>query len=414
MELRITSLFRFPKRETMQTRDKDKEHTPVRVLQMCAVDFTAKQFLLPLASALKHAGYQVSIACARGPYFETLRAAGYRMIENPVSRNMNLLSHAASLWRTYQLLRRERFDIVHVHTPIAALLGRIAARLAGVPVKIYTAHGFYFHDQMKPWLRNSLVCVEKIGAACGDFIMTVSAEDEAAALRNGIAQPGRVETIYNGVDVERFDPHRFNSEQTARLREGLGLPADAYVIGIVGRLVREKGFFELFDALKIIASKHPHVRLLVVGDVLPSDYDGSKDALHQHLAALKLADRVAFSGMVDDPAPYLAAMDAFTLPSYREGMPVSLLEAMAMGLPAVATDIRGCREEVVQGQTGWLVPAKNAASLADRLLWLIEHPDEARTMGVAGRERVLEVFNLPKVLRHQLNIYDRLHHAGSK
>lgn len=381
---------------------------PIRVLQMCAVDFTAKQFLLPLASALAGEGYDVSLACARGPYFDSLQAAGFRMIENPISRNINVLSHARALWRTYRLLQRERFDVVHVHTPIAALLGRVAARTAGVPVILYTAHGFYFHDRMKPLLRRLLIGMEKIGAACGNFIMTVSAEDEQSALRHGIAQPGEIETIYNGVDVAHFDPANFNPASKQRLRESLGIPEKAYVIGIVGRLVREKGFFELFDALKIVSAKAPQVHLLVVGDVLPSDYDGSKNELHHHVAKLGLVQNVSFSGMVEDPAPYLSLMDAFALPSYREGMPVSLLEAMAMALPTVATNIRGCREEVVHGETGWLVAPRESEELADRLLWLVENPEEARHMGTQGRERVRDLFNLEKVLAHQLEIYKRL------
>ncbi|MGI8907839.1 MAG: glycosyltransferase family 4 protein [Candidatus Sumerlaeaceae bacterium] len=384
-----------------------QEHR-LRVLQLCAVDFTAKQFLLPLAHALMNNGYDVDIACARGPYFDQIRDAGFNMIENPISRNANLLHHARSLRGTYKLIKRGKYHVVHVHTPIAALLGRIAARLAGVPVKIYTAHGFYFHDQMKPWLRRALITLEKIGSACGDFIMTVSKEDEQSAIRLGIASEGRVETIYNGVDVERFDPQRFAGIQRSDVRQSLGIPDDAYVIGIVGRLVREKGFFELFSAAKVIVGRYPHVRVLVVGDVLPSDYDGSKHEVHATLRELGIANHVVFAGMVDDTAPYLHAMDAFTLPSYREGMPVSLLEAMAMELPAVATDIRGCREEVVHGETGWLVPSKDASALADRLSWLVEHPAEAADMGRRGRARVLEHFDLAKVVAHELQIYNKL------
>jgi len=381
---------------------------PIRVIQMCAVDFTVKQFLLPLVDALRTAGYEVSIACARGPYFEDLRTAGYNMIENPISRNANLLNHVKSLWRTYRLLRGGHYDVMHVHTPIAALLCRIAARMAGVPVKIYTAHGFYFHDHMRPWLRTALIWLERIGGACGDFIMTVSGEDEQTAIREKIARAGRVETILNGIDPRRFNPARFTDSDLIELRRSLEIPLNAYVIGIVGRLVREKGFFELFEAMAAVAAKHFHARLLVVGDVLPSDYDGTKNELKERLVQLGLQDRVTFAGLVDDSAPYLAIMDAFALPSYREGMPMSLLEAMAMGLPVVATDIRGCREEVVHGQTGWIVPARQSAPLAERLLWFIEHPDEAADMGRRARERALTVFNLEKVLHHQLQIYERL------
>jgi glycosyltransferase involved in cell wall biosynthesis len=238
--------------------------------------------------------------------------------------------------------------------------------------------------------------------------MTVSKEDEESALKLGIARSGQVETIYNGVDTERFNPARFTAAQRQELRDRLGIPTDAYVIGIVGRLVREKGFFELFEAAKTILEKHPNVRIMAVGDVLPSDYDGTKHEVHARLNELGIADKVAFAGMVDDTAPYLRAMDAFTLPSYREGMPISLLEAMSMELPCVATDIRGCREEIVDCESGWLVPSKNSTSLAEKLLWFIDNPDRARQMGHRARQRVLEHFEINKVVAHQLEIYKRL------
>ena len=379
-----------------------------RVLIMCAVDFTVQQFLVPIARALQEAGYRVTICCSRGSYFDGIKAAGFDIRENPVARSMNVFSHLASVWRTCRLLRRERFEVVHVHTPIAALIERLAARLAGVPVKIYTAHGFYFHEQMGPAKRRAHIALEKFGAACGDFIMTVSAEDERTALQLGIARPGHIETIYNGVDLTRFDPALYPGSRRLEIRARYGIAADAPVIGIVGRLVREKGFFELFDAAHTVLKAHPNARIMVVGDILPSDYDAGKAEMISHIDSLGIRDSIVFTGMVDDTAPVLAAMDVFTLPSYREGMPISLLEAMAMALPAVATDIRGCREEVVDGKTGWIVPTRNAPALAERLLWLLDHREEAVVMGQRGRARVEEMFDIRKVMAHQVAIYDRL------
>lgn len=381
---------------------------PLRILQMCAVDFTARQFLLPLALALRDQGHRVDFSFAPGPYSSEIEAMGFRVHANPVARNLNVLRHAAATWRTWRLLRREGYDVVHVHTPIAALVGRLAARLAGVPVKIYTAHGFYFHDEMPPGKRALFVLLEKIGAACGDFIMTVSREDAQAAVELGIARPEQVEVIYNGVDTTHFDPDRFPAAERLRKRAELGIPANAPVVGIVGRFVREKGHFELLHAMRTVADRLSEARLLVVGDVLPSDRDGIRTEFIRKAEELGLADRIILSGLVSDTAPWLALMDLFALPSYREGMPVSLLEAMAMALPAVATDIRGCREEVVEGETGWLVPARNSEELAQRLLRLLEAPDRARAMGETARKRVLHIFDLQRVVEHQLVIYSKL------
>lgn len=381
---------------------------PLRVLQMCAVDFTVRQFLLPLADALSDSGFKVTVSCSRGPYFEDIRVMGYDIRENPVTRSMNAFSHVGAIWRTYRYLRRERFDVVHVHTPIAALVGRIAARLAGVPVKIYTAHGFYFHEGMTPAKRAFHIMLERVGARFGNFIMTVSGEDEKTALELGIATPGTVETVYNGIDPDRFDPVAFSDEKRAKIREDYGIAPDATVIGLVGRLVREKGVFEFIDAGAEILRRYPETRFMIVGDVLPSDYDADRSGFLQRLDEHGIRDRFVFTGMVADTRPTLAAMDVFCLPSYREGMPVSLLEAMAMELPCIATNIRGCREEIEDGKSGWLVPPRDPGALADRIAWYIENRSKAEAMGEAARLRVLDRFDIRKVLAHQVAIYDRL------
>lgn len=381
---------------------------PVRVLLMCAVDFTAWHFLRPLATRLRQEGFDVKISCGGGHYVDKLRELGFAVIENPVARSMNPLPHLSELWRTYRLLRREKFDILHVHTPIAALVGRIAGWLARVPVKIYTAHGFYFHEGMPPAKQRFHVMLEWIGARFGDFIMTVSKEDEKTALERGIARAGRVETIYNGVDTKRFDPALFPKSAQLEIRKKLLLPADARVVGFVGRLVREKGIIELVRATAKVAEEIPTVRLLIVGDVLKSDYDAGKDEFFAEAKRLNVLDRIVFAGMVDDTRPYLAAMDVFCLPSYREGMPVSLLEAMAMARPCVATNIRGCREEIVDGECGLLVPPRDCEALARALTSLLSDPARATRLGTEARQRVLSLFDEEKVLEHQLTIYRRL------
>jgi glycosyltransferase involved in cell wall biosynthesis len=375
---------------------------------MCAVDFTVKQFLTPLVDALQEQGHAVTIACSAGPYIEELRRKGYRFMMNPVARSMNVASHANSVRRTYLHLRREKFDVVHVHTPIAGLIGRVAAAAARVPIKIYTAHGFYFHDEMHPYKKRAYVEMERLGARMGDFIMTVSREDEEAALKLGIAAAGEIETIYNGVDTNRFDPGRYHQENRPALRRQWKIPEDAFVVGVVGRLVREKGFIELFEAAAKLSQTIPNLRVLVVGDTLPSDYDAGKSLFHARIQELGISDRVLFTGMVDDTAPALAAMDVFCLASYREGMPVSLLEAMAMELPAVATNIRGCREEVQDGETGILIPTRNSQALAEAVRKIHQNNDLARRFGRNARQRVLKQFDIRTVLAHQLEIYDRL------
>ena len=321
---------------------------------------------------------------------------------------MNLSAHSASYLRLSAWLRDERFDIVHVHTPIAAIIGRLAAWRRGVPIRIYTAHGFYFHENMPPLKRRAHIALEQFGALFHHYLFTQSDEDRQEAIRLGIARTDRVRTIGNGVDIGRFDPNRFSPADRLALRASLGIAPEARVLAIIGRLVREKGYFELFRASAELARRFSNFRLLVIGAALESDYDNSTSQLHALIDELGIRERIVFTGQRTDVPELLNASDVFTLPSYREGMPRSVIEGMAMALPCVVTNIRGCREEVVEGKTGYIVPVRDAVALAARCGDLLADLPRAREMGRAGRERAVEEFSEEAVFGRQLEIYEML------
>lgn len=381
---------------------------PLRVLQLCAVDFTVKNFLRPLIHFLKDRGFEVITACSPGPYFPELEKEGLILVPLPISRSMHLPRHLKSTMQLYHYLQRNRFDIIHVHTPIASLIGRLAARFAGVPIRIYTAHGFYFHDEMPPARRLFHIMLERMAGRWSDFIFTQSEEDRVTAIREKIAKPDRIITIGNGVNMERFDPERIPEEEKAKRREEFHIPPDAPVVGIIGRMVREKGYMEFIEAAALILREVPRTHFLCIGDELQSDHDASKTLFLSRIRELGLQDRIHFAGMRSDIPELLSIMTVYTLPSYREGMPRSIIEAMGMGIPVVATRIRGCREEVVEGETGYLVPPRDTISLAQAALGLLKAPDRVKVMGCAGRERALSLFSEKLVLERQLDIYEKL------
>jgi glycosyltransferase involved in cell wall biosynthesis len=380
----------------------------LRVLQLCAVDFTVKNFLRPLILFLKEQGFDVTIACSPGPFFPELEKEGLSLVSLPISRSMHLPRHLKSTMQLYRYLKRNRFDIVHVHTPIASLIGRLAARLAGVPIKIYTAHGFYFHDEMPPAKRLFHIMLERMAGRWSDFIFTQSEEDRITAIQKKIARPDRIITIGNGVNLERFDPERISREEKANRRQEFHIPPDAPIVGIMGRMVREKGYMEFIEAAALILREIPQTHFLCIGDELQSDYDASKTLFRNRIHDLGLQDRIHFAGMRSDIPELLSILNVYTLPSYREGMPRSIIEAMGMGLPVVATRIRGCREEVADGGTGYLVPPRDADALAESVLELLRAPDRAKAMGSSGRERALALFSEKIVLQRQLEIYEKL------
>lgn len=380
---------------------------PLRIVQLCAVDFTVRQFIAPLALALEADGHHVRCACTPGPHWEELRAMGVSMAAMPIARSANPLRGLRSLWRLWRWLRSERPDVLHVHTPVASMIGRVAGRMAGVPLIIYTAHGFYFHDRMKPSRRRLHVAAERFFGRFQDALFCVSAEDARAAVALRLSPRRRTFFVANGVDSRRFDPALHPEAGRAR-REEFGIPPRAAVVTIMGRLVREKGYAEFFAAARLLAAGHGDVHFLVIGDTVVGEHDSAREEILAEAAAPELRGRVHFAGMRRDIPELLAASDIFCLPSWREGMPVSILEAMMMALPVVATRIRGCREEVMDGDTGFLVEPGAAEDLAGAIGWLLRHPDHARKMGEAGRHRALRRFEEQRVLTRQVRLYRAL------
>lgn len=375
----------------------------MRVCQLCAVDFTLDNFLLPLVDGMTAQGWEVVSVCSDGESIPRLREEGYAIQTVSIPRTLNPLRLVGPLWRLYALFRRERFDVVHAHTPVAALIGRFSARLAGVPMIVYTAHGFYFHDEMPRWKRRLFIELERVGARFTDLLFTQSNEDARTAIAECLLAAERVVPIGNGVDPARFSQSRTRG---SALRTEFGVPAEAPVIGMVGRLVAEKGVLEFLAAAEAVAAEFPHAYFLLVGARLESDHADSVEHALSH-AKDNLGSRLILPGMRKDIPELLAAMDVFCLPSYREGMPRTIIEAMMCGLPVVATDIRGSREEVMSGSTGLLVATHDANGLAKAIVRLLRAPHEAHAMGEAGRERALQLYDERKVVALQIDTIQR-------
>jgi glycosyltransferase involved in cell wall biosynthesis len=370
----------------------------VKICQLCAVDFTLYHFLLPLMRAMREKGHEVVGVCSDGPLLERVRAEGFRVAATPIVRGYNPIEH----WRTFRaltrLFRAERFDLVHVHTPVAALIGRLAAAWTRVPTVVYTAHGFYFHERMPAWKRTLFVGLEYLGGRCTDVLLTQSAEDAEAARRLRLCRGGAIEAIGNGSDPERFRPAAQDDPERLALRRSLGVADHEPVIAMIGRLVAEKGYPELFAAMRDVDA-----RLWVIGERLESDHAQSIgpliDAIQRDPA---MSNRIQFLGYRSDVPALLRASDIFTLPSHREGMPRSIIEAMLSGLPVVATDIRGSREEVADGKTGTLVPLGDVAALARALQRLAANAALRTAYGRAGRARAAALFDERKIVAQQL------------
>jgi len=317
---------------------------------------------------------------------------------------MNPWAAFLSLLALVRLFRRERFDVLHVHTPVAALIGRLAGWITNIDLVVYTAHGFYFHDDMSAWKYRLFVALERMAGRWTNLLFTQSSEDAHTAVAERIMSKDRVLAIGNGVDIDRFSPDKV---QTGRaVRELLGIPSNAFVIGFIGRQVREKGIIELLEAAELLSRTHLQLWVLLVGERLSSDYAVGVEKEYEK-AKGALGERLVALGLRNDTPELLAAMDLFCLPSWREGMPRTIIEAMMMAKPVVATNIRGSREEVVHEVTGLLVPARSRDALAEAIQRFVDRPAWGIELGVAGRVRALSLYDEKKIVSMQLDRVER-------
>lgn len=380
-----------------------------RIAHIASDDLALRYLLLGQLSDLVASGaYDVTAISADGPEVEFIRSVGVKHISVYMTRRVvTPLADIRSLWKLYRVLRRERFDIVHTHTTKAGFLGRWAAKLARVPVIIHTNHGFVFHETSGSFWRRWFIWLEKSAAASSDLIFAVSEEDVETArrLKIGANKTTLLGSGGLGIDSATFDPSRFSAEERDSKRTEIGVPPDVPVVGFVGRLTREKGVLELFVASKLVRKEIPDVHFVIIGLV---------DTARSDPVTLEVAEEFGitnfchFLGLRHDMGELYALMDVFTLPSYREGLPLVLMEASMMGIPSVGTRVRGSREVIEDGRTGTLVDPKDAVGLAAAIVGLLNEPDRAALMGQAGRERALLLFDERPVFEKQTREYERL------
>jgi glycosyltransferase involved in cell wall biosynthesis len=380
--------------------------TGIKVAHVTTDDRSQRYLLLNLLLHLKKTGFEITSVSTAGPDVPTLEEVGIRHVPVPMRRSpFTPLHDLVALWRLYRLFRRERFTIVHTHNPKPGFLGQMAAKLARVPIIVNTVHGFYFHDHMHPALRRFYITLEKLAGRWSSVMFSQNQEDTRTAEKLGIGTVEKVKFLGTGIDVEYMDPGRISPEARAAKRQELDIPDGAPVVGFVGRLVREKGVVEMLEAARIIHEHRPEVRFIFVG---PVDLV-KKDAFDPiGAASYGIDDVISFLGMRPDMPELYSIMDVMALPSYREGLPRAPMEASAMEIPCVVTDIRGCREVIEDGVTGLLVPRQDSAALAKALIELLEDPERARQMGRQGRKAALEKFDERTAFRFIEAEYRRL------
>ena len=354
--------------------------------------------------AFAKAGYEVVTVSGDETFTDELADLGVEHHVVPaLTRAVDLRADLRAPVDLYRLARTLHPDLVHTHNPKPGVYGRLAARAARVPAVVNTVHGLYALPD-DAWSKRALVYgLERVAATCSDAELIQNPED-VETLRRLRVPERKLHLLGNGIDLTRFDPARVDSNRAAAVRSSIGAGPDDVVCGLVGRLVWEKGYREVFAAVDALHSRYPQLKVFVAG---PFD-EAKGDAVTR--ADIVRAERsgITFLGMRDDVDVLYGAMDLYVLASYREGWPRSAMEAAAMGVPVIATDIRGCRQVVAPGVTGLLVPPRDAVGLAGAIEQLTMDADRRRALGAAARQKARREFNEQRVIDTTLAVYERL------
>jgi glycosyltransferase involved in cell wall biosynthesis len=373
----------------------------MRVCFVLTTPFALNAFVAPAIRELLARGDRVSVVVnsQAGPVAPDLLPA-IELIDLEIARAIAPLRDLRALWTLFGLFRRGQFDIVHSVTPKAGLLAMLAARLAGIPVRVHTFTGQVWATRRGPmrWLLRSL---DRLLAACASALLVDSASQRDFLVAESVVRAGRLDVLGEGsiagVDTVRFAP---DPVRRAAVRDELGLAPDAVLLLYIGRMHIEKGVIELAQAFAGLARRCAGAHLLLVGP--------DEGALQPALAAAGSSrERISVVGLTSEPQKYMAAADIFCLASYREGFGLSLIEAAAAGLPSVASRIYGVTDAVIDGATGLLVPVRDVPALAAALACLVEDPALRRELGQSARQRAQQQFSQAVVVAAWLAFYDR-------
>jgi glycosyltransferase involved in cell wall biosynthesis len=380
----------------------------IRLCIITTIPSTIRAFIGEQLRYLQQSSFDITIITAPDEAFAKSLPEEVKYEPVLMTRVVRPLQDIKAFFKILHILKQDKFDIVQYATPKAALLGSLASCFAKVPVRLYLMWGLYYVTQtgFKKFLFKT---IEKIICSCSTAIAPDSKGNVKLAIGEGLCKADKIAVVghgsANGVDTERFNPARF-TETRDSIRSELNIPKDSVLFGSMAPLVGDKGINELVSAFDELAKRRPNIFLLIIGGEREKDF-----VRPATITTIKEHPRIRNIPRTTEPEKYLAAMDIFVLPTYREGFGVVNIEASAMGLPVISTDVPGPQESIVNGETGILVPAKEVNPLVQAMTALLDRPSYAKKLGEAGRKRVQDFYEQKKlwqsILEHKKSLLEK-------
>ncbi len=347
----------------------------------------------------------VGLAADTGSLAKVEEREGIRTINVPMHREISLLSDIKSLWELIKVFRKERPFIVHTNTPKGSLLSLLAAKITGVPHRIYLVTGLRYQGATGLF-RFILMTMERISCFCATKVIPEGNGVKKTLYQDYITSKP-LDVIHNG-NINGKDTSYWSMDQSPESREEirkkLGIKEDDFVFVFIGRIVNDKGMHELALSMKKLNQDYPHCKVILVGR-----FEQELDPLpEEDVQYFQTNESIKCVGVQMEVRPYYAAADALVFPSYREGFPNVVLEAGAMGLPSIVTDINGCNEVIEEGVNGVIIPSKDADALYNAMKYFLDNSQKVQEMAKSSRKVIQERFEQKDLWNALLNMYKSL------
>jgi glycosyltransferase involved in cell wall biosynthesis len=368
----------------------------LKCLQITTIDLTAYCFLRSWFRFLGDNGFDVTLATTVEQFRGELEETGARVIHVPIARSACPARDFISLVRLYRLIKKEKFDLVHTCTTKAGFIGRLAARLAGVPVIFHSMLEPPHNSARNPLLKTLYVWMERLAALWADHLFTTTTPNLKEILDRKIAPREKVTMIPEGLVMERYENVAVDVEEK---RREMGVPPGGIFILTVGRLETVKGYEYLIEAAPGILREFPQAHFVCVGK------GKLKESLERKARSLKVGERVRFVGFRDDLPQLYRSCDVFLLPSLWEGQGVASMEAMALKKPVIASGVGGVLDVIEDGISGILILPKDPAAIERAVTGLLTDPQKAERLGQAAYGRMRDHFDDALFNRQRLGVY---------
>ncbi len=377
---------------------------PIHVFEIAKSTGGAGAYLRWLVNGLDKDRFRVTVACLSTGGAELAaelrQVSGVRAFHLPMVRYfIEPFSDSVLLFRLARIVRREKIDLIHAHVSKPGFLARLAAFGTGIPV-IYSPHGFAFHAGSGRLSKAIFAFLERSAARyLTTKIIVVADAERALAQRFRVGRPEQFVTVHSGIDLTPFD----KAVDTAAVKASLGVPPESPLVGAVGRLYPPKQPMEMIRAAAVIHIKRPDVHFVWVGDgpLMPQ--------AQAEIARLGLQSIFHLVGHRRDVPAVMRSLTCFVLPTLWEAFPLTVLEAMAAGVPVIASGVDGIPEAVQNRQTGLLIPPGDSQALAGAVLKLLTHPALTAHYGASGRLRVGELFTRQKMVENMMHVYEEIY-----